>query len=280
MFISFVNKGRIFIVQILNSSGRRNLREGAKRRPDFNNLQLLLGASDKIFSVISHNVLLDLTFVHDDFNLHVLGVRSTSQVSGHGRSLIETITVSIGAFILGRLLHAEAGTSATLGDIPGLGNLIDILAFTPFRSDFSEGHFSKHVLRKFSDLVSVLTLAINTLFIGLPNGGETFLSSDRVSGGVNSATGSLDPNKRDEGLLEVEGPFRFFFGYLHFLDLTIDHGELNRVLKNSLELRGHFLGLGSLQESPVLQSVGHRSRQSLIEVVESNVLQLKSRLNC
>merc|ERR1740128_1384012 len=51
---SFVNKGRVFIVQILNSSGRRNLREGAKRRPDFNNLQLLLGASDKIFSVISH----------------------------------------------------------------------------------------------------------------------------------------------------------------------------------------------------------------------------------
>merc|ERR1711962_1144599 len=208
----------------------------------------------------------------DNLQLNIFGRVTTSQVSGHGRSLPHKVTVANVTIQLAGSNRSPGGTLGALVQISGFGDLVGLHAplLTTFHVHLTVSQLRQHVGGNLNELVSVFTLAINSLLHDTPDLGQTAsFSSHIVLADVNSARRGLDLDEGDEGLLEVDGPGGLLFGRLDLLDLTFDHGELDRGLQDSLVLRSSLFRLRGMHEPPVFRL---KASQLLVEPGESHIL--------
>merc|ERR1712180_64925 len=265
--------GRIFREEGFRSPGRGNFGKGRVSRPLLNNLQSLFSASDNIFSVISLQVLENLSLIQNNLQLNIFSRAATSKVSGHGRPLRHKVAVAHFTFHLIRDNRHPGGTLGALGNISGLGDLVGLQAplLTSFHAHLAISQLGQHVGGDFNELVSVFTLSINSLLHDTPDFGQTAsFSSHIVLADVNSARRGLDLDEGDEGLLKVEGPGGLLTGRLDLLDFTFNHGKLNRRLQHSLVLRGSLFGLRGMHEPPVFRL---KTSQLLVELGKSHIFE-------
>merc|ERR1719184_780162 len=166
--------------------------------------------------------------------------------------------IEVPTYMLSELTHGKMGMETC--EKRGLKAPL----FTSFHAHLTVSQLRQHVGGNLNELVSVFTLAINSLLHDTPDLRQTAsFSSHIVLADVNSARRGLDLDEGDEGLLEVDGPGSLLFGRLDLLDFTFNHGELNRGLQDRLVLRSSLLRLRGMHEPPVFRL---KAGQLLVEL--------------